>query len=396
MVEDRSVEIRVVAAILFTLAAVATALRCYVRLVLVKAFGWDDAIMVLALGFFAMFSGSMVGGSLYGSGKHLDDLTDHQRTTAMKYWFLCSVAYCFSSILCKISVGIFLLRVTVSQFHRVVIYAVTALAMVFGLVFCILIIAQCTPVTHFWMRLSQTPPNGGSCIPMTVAVVGLYIFSAVSFLFDLTVGLLPIFLVRNLQMRRDLKCGVAGLLGMACIASVAVLVRMGYVETLRNPDFLCESLAGGRAGSHPLMLTPFLDATAGIEVWSNIETGLGIIAGSLATLRPLVRMIHPPLYYKHHASAPGSRTWPNSLAPRNNALPLSSLMTTEEERHQRLKENISTSTPIAMGPGMTTSSVGAEDELSDPDAIVRQEAKPSPYQINVRRDFHIMSSESPV
>lgn len=52
---------------------------------------------------------------------------------------------------------------------------------------------------------------------MTVVIVALYIFSAVSFIFDLTVGVLPVFVVRNLQMRRDLKFAVAGLLGMACM-----------------------------------------------------------------------------------------------------------------------------------------------------------------------------------
>lgn len=31
-----------------------------------------------------MFSGCMIGGSLYGTGKHLTELTNHQRTTAME------------------------------------------------------------------------------------------------------------------------------------------------------------------------------------------------------------------------------------------------------------------------------------------------------------------------
>ncbi|KOC15797.1 polytopic membrane protein [Aspergillus flavus AF70] len=378
MAEDRSLEVRVVAAVFLALATVATALRCYVRLVIVKAFGWDDVIMLLALGFFGMFSGCMIGGSIYGTGRHLTELTNHQRTTAMKYWFLCDVAYCLSSILCKISVGIFLLRVTVDKIQRIVIYAVTTLAAVFGLMFLILLLAQCKPVEFFWMRLSTENPVSGSCINMTVIIVALYIFSAVSFIFDLTVGVLPVFVVRNLQMRRDVKFAVAGLLGMACIASVAVLVRMAYVETLRNPDFLY--------------------ATVGIAVWSNIETGLGIFAGSLATLRPLLRMIRPGTgrsYNKNTPSAPGSRTWPNSTFHRSNAVPLSSLMTTEEERQNRLKGNVRASAPIETGPGMTSSSVGTEDELSDHELILPKDSDYQ-YQINVRRDFHITSTENPV
>ena len=98
-----------------------------------------------------------------------------------------------------------------------VVYAVTTLAVVFGLMFLILLLAQCKPVKFFWMRLSTENPVSGSCINMTVIIVALYIFSAVSFIFDLTVGVLPVFVVRNLQMRRDLKYAVAGLLGMACM-----------------------------------------------------------------------------------------------------------------------------------------------------------------------------------
>ncbi|KAF7585905.1 hypothetical protein BBP40_009887 [Aspergillus hancockii] len=376
MAGDRSLEVRAVAAVFLALATVATALRCYVRLVVVKAFGWDDAIMLLSLGFFGMFSGCMIGGSIYGTGRHLTDLTDHQKTTAMEYWFLCDVGYCISSILCKISVGIFLLRVTVNKTHRIVIYAVTGLAVLFGLVFWILLLAQCTPVSYFWMRLSSTHPVSGSCIDMAVVIVLLYIFSAVSFIFDLTVGLLPIFLVRNLQMRSDLKVAVAGLLGMACIASVAVLVRMAYVETLRNPDFLY--------------------ATVGIAVWSNIETGLGIFAGSLATLRPLLRMLRPGTgrsYFENQTSTPPSRTWPTTRH-RNDALPLSSFNSPEDDRQQTLKGNVRASTPIETGPGMTSSSVGTEDELSDLELISAKDV--DPYQINVRRDFTVTSSGNPI
>lgn len=182
---------------------------------------------------------------------------------------------------------------------------------------------------------------------------------------------------------------------------------MAYVETLRNPDFLCETSfnLSYRALSHDwstLIRTHTdiysADATVGIAVWFNIETGLGIFAGSLATLRPLLRMIRPGTgrsYNKNTPSAPGSRTWPNSTFHRSNAVPLSSLMTTEEERQNRLKGNVRASTPIETGPGMTSSSVGTEDELSDHELILPKDSDYQ-YQINVRRDFHITSTENPL
>ena len=44
---------------------------------------------LLEQGFFGMFSGCMIGGSLYGTGRHLTELTNHQRTTAMEVSFFC-------------------------------------------------------------------------------------------------------------------------------------------------------------------------------------------------------------------------------------------------------------------------------------------------------------------
>jgi hypothetical protein len=52
-------------------------------------------------------------------------------------------------------------------------------------------------------------------------------------------------------------------------ASIAVTVRMGYLMNFKSPDFLWDTLD--------------------VAVWSDIEQGLAITAGSLATLRPLYR-----------------------------------------------------------------------------------------------------------
>lgn len=44
-----SLAIFVVAAVMVSLSIVAVLMRCFVRLFLVRAFGWDDGLMVIAL-----------------------------------------------------------------------------------------------------------------------------------------------------------------------------------------------------------------------------------------------------------------------------------------------------------------------------------------------------------
>lgn len=68
---------------------------------------------------------------------------------------------------------------------------------------------------------------------------------------------------------------------------------MAYVKDFRNPDFLCK--LPPRAAPPPngpsLLTSNPTDATVDIAIWSDTEQGLAITAGSLATLRPLFRML---------------------------------------------------------------------------------------------------------
>jgi hypothetical protein len=74
---------------------------------------------------------------------------------------------------------------------------------------------------------------------------------------DLTLAILPIFLVWNLSLNRRTKAAVAGILGMGAMsvfpnppfsmltstsASIATIVRVPYLKDLNNTgDFLCTS-----------------------------------------------------------------------------------------------------------------------------------------------------------
>ncbi|KAJ5134133.1 hypothetical protein N7448_000846 [Penicillium atrosanguineum] len=267
--ESRAIAVKTVAAVFMCIATISVMLRCYVRGFLVKAFGWDDGSMVVAALFYVMFSACMIGGTLYGTGYHFVNLEPVDRVTAMEYWWFCEIAYCFASIFCKISICIFLLRITVKRTHIWILYIVMVLTVLAGLVFMFLMLLQCKPLSYFWTRAALDPAIVGHCISIDIIITMTYVYSAFSAACDFTVGILPIFIVHKLHMRREAKLAVVGILSMACVASSAVIVRFPFVKTFRNEDFLW--------------------ATYQIAIWSNIEAGLGITAGSLATLRPLLR-----------------------------------------------------------------------------------------------------------
>lgn len=49
MTLNRNAAVRAVPAVFLAVTSITVLLRCYVRLRLVKAFGWDDGLMVLAM-----------------------------------------------------------------------------------------------------------------------------------------------------------------------------------------------------------------------------------------------------------------------------------------------------------------------------------------------------------
>lgn len=51
---DESAAVHGVAAAFLTLASIAVILRCHVRVCIVKAFGWDDTVMILSMVFLAL------------------------------------------------------------------------------------------------------------------------------------------------------------------------------------------------------------------------------------------------------------------------------------------------------------------------------------------------------
>lgn len=137
--------------------------------------------------------------------------------TEIQYWWFCEIAYCFASVGCKVSVCIFLLRITVKRAHVWILYAVMCLTVITGVVFMFIMLLQCKPLEFFWTRTAHDPSIEGKCMNIQIVIAMTYVYSAFAALCDFTVGLLPIFLVRTLHMQLRTKIAVVGILSMACM-----------------------------------------------------------------------------------------------------------------------------------------------------------------------------------
>ncbi len=102
---------------LFAAASIVVLLRFYVRAVMIKSFGKDDWLMLLAYTFAAATFGVYVEQTRVGMGKHLAVITMDQQKYKdfLRLRQVASILATFGVALVKISIAYFLLRLVV---HR--------------------------------------------------------------------------------------------------------------------------------------------------------------------------------------------------------------------------------------------------------------------------------------
>lgn len=198
-----------------------------------------------------------------------------------------------------------LLRLTVERIHSWILYGVMCFSTTMGMIFLFFTIFQCHPVAYYWNHSLE----GGHCLDINTLLGIVYLYSAVALVCDFTIASLPVCMIWGLQMDRRTKIAVSGILGIASMfvhsacstylvsiltegffsASTAVIVRIPFLHYAKDPDFLREP----NPSLHLVSLDSnmVLEATTQISIWSNIEASLGITAGSLATIRPIIRVL---------------------------------------------------------------------------------------------------------
>jgi hypothetical protein len=87
---------------------------------------------------------------------------------------------------------------------------VTIGSTVYSAYFIFLVIFQCLPVSYFWDKVQP-----GRCIAPVVVADSTYAHSAINAISDWTFGILPAFIVHDLNMQLIAKISIAALLGFA-------------------------------------------------------------------------------------------------------------------------------------------------------------------------------------
>lgn len=123
------------------------------------------------------------------------------------------LTYIFTGITLKLTVGIFLLRICSKRWHKMAICTTLIICVGFNIFYLFLAAFQCRPATFFWEQYTNANADG-TCLP-TGLITGLtYAACGINAVGDWTLALLPIVLVRDLNLAKRQKISIAGILAL--------------------------------------------------------------------------------------------------------------------------------------------------------------------------------------
>lgn len=136
---------------LFAVASVVVFLRCYVRVFMIKSFGKDDWIMLLAYAFSAATFGTYVEQTKVGMGRHMAVIMmDHDAYRQfLRLRQVSSILAALGVALVKISIAYFLLRLVVRKAYIWFLHGLN--------IFVTVVTFACVGTLGNWQSISFSP-----------------------------------------------------------------------------------------------------------------------------------------------------------------------------------------------------------------------------------------------
>ena len=215
----------------------------------------------------AVGKGFVVTEVSYGLGQHRADLSIEQYRNFLKYYYLDTAQFFLALATCKISICLFLLRL--SQFNRLrrTLYGLIAFLIITHLALFFLEIFQCNPVDKVWNLADP-----GRCMSQQTIMNILIAQCVFSFVTDFICAAFPIVLLRNLHIKRQSKIALCCLMGLGIITGGIAIARTATAWQVKSDDLSWVGV--------PNAMTRIF------------EVNIGNIAACVPILKPFWRYVH--------------------------------------------------------------------------------------------------------
>lgn len=268
---NRANELNAVAWTWIALSSVVVALRFYTRIRLTKNLSWDDWFILITLVITAIYTSLFTYLGALGGCRHLYYL-EKNPAQAIKAIRINWIAQPFTIIALatgKISIAFLIMRIMGKSIWRraFLIWAVMIGSTLFCSITIILTFVQCKPVEALW-NPALVPAGKAVCWPSYRQTdFSLFTGSWLAFI-DLSLAIIPISIIWNLQLNWHKKLGLSALMGMGVFACICAAIKTSKLTELN-----------ARAD------ITFI--TVDLWIWNANESNVVILAACMPTLRPL-------------------------------------------------------------------------------------------------------------
>ncbi|KAL8699340.1 MAG: hypothetical protein Q9224_001458 [Gallowayella concinna] len=204
-----------------SLVTIVVAARCFTKLRITKALGWEDFISVLTWIMFIAFSTlNFVQRFRFGGGRHTWDLPPEFYNGFLRTSTSSSYLYMLGTMLAKISLLLFLYRIfSVDRKFRIAAWALGTILVGWTIISFFLRIFACRPIKASWDVKLQLDPET-RCNPKSYNTLNVH--GICNIITDFGLLLLPVPMVWKLQMSLKKKLGVAAVFASGAILSIVV------------------------------------------------------------------------------------------------------------------------------------------------------------------------------
>ncbi|CAG8974285.1 hypothetical protein HYALB_00010353 [Hymenoscyphus albidus] len=246
-------------------------LRIYTRAAISKNLNLNDYLIVLALLSYAALLALAILGAEGGLGGHLGAANPAKFRESLKYLFFLELIYVILTSAMKVSIALTFLEWTKNKFLRALLWVSIFLDFAISFAFILYLLLQCKPISYAW-ELTD-PTKKGTCWPLDGQLYMGYALSFVTILLDSLFLIAPWFMLRNSRLNKTIKLYIYGIWGLAVLASVANVIRLAGLKTLKESK------------------DPLFEA-APVFWWSAAEVSIGIIVAGILELGPLMRKMN--------------------------------------------------------------------------------------------------------
>jgi hypothetical protein len=189
----------------------------------------------------------------YGLGRDLWTLEPDEITRMLLYFEITAVLYFIGLTFLKLSIIFFYIKVFPTPKAQRLLWGTAVFTIVLGVVYVILTIFQCRPVSYFWTHWDGT--HEGSCLSLNAIASSNAGFSIALDIWSLGI---PLWQLRGLKMHWKKKVSVAVMFSVGTFVTVISILRLqALVDFTKSTN-----VSWG-----------FYNVTQ----WSTIELGVGVV-----------------------------------------------------------------------------------------------------------------------